>query len=110
MIVIGIAGYNTYRRDGLGFRLHKLTFRLPEIFQKLSWTAQENEALGKELGDGSCFLNTDQDMLNYKANFNACRPQINSENKPSLILWGDSYAAHLYPGSVVSGNFAKTVI
>ena len=94
MVVVGYAGYNCYTRDGLGFRLHNLGFRLPNIFQALTWTNQNGKELGEKLGIGSCLLNPDQDFTK----FDDCRPHLQVENKPSLLLWGDSYAAHLYPG------------
>jgi peptidoglycan/LPS O-acetylase OafA/YrhL len=102
MVVVGFLGYNCYERDGLGFRLGKLGFRLPMIFQTLTWTAWDGEELGKEVRVGSCLLNPDQDFTS----FNSCRSQPGDENKPLLILWGDSYAAHLYPG--YKASFGKT--
>ena len=94
MVVVGYAGYNCYDRDGLGFRLGSLGFRLPIIFQTLTWTEKEKRDLDKEWRAGSCFLTPDQDYTN----FNACKSQPGNENKPSLLLWGDSFAAQLYPG------------
>lgn len=94
MVIVGYVGYNCYERDGLGFRLNRLGFRLPNIFQTLTWTNQNGIELGEKLGVGSCLLNPDQSFTK----FIDCRPQPLKENKPSLLLWGDSYAAHLYPG------------
>ena len=103
MAVIGFVGYNCYERDGLGFRLSKLGFRLPKTMQTLVWTPRDAESLGKELEVGSCLLNPDQSYTG----FDSCRPWAEKENKPLIYLWGDSYAAHLYPGykSVFGDDF-----
>ncbi len=98
MVVVGSAGYNCYDRDGLGFRLRSLGFRLPKTLQTLAWTARDGEEVGKGIRVGSCLLNPDQDFSAYAA----CDPESKAGNRPSILIWGDSYAAHLYPGYLAS--------
>lgn len=91
MFGVGYAGYNCYQRDGLGFRF-------PKIVQEIS--AYEYD-YSKVYREGTCFLRMEQD---YSA-FDACRTQPDEYKKPSILLWGDSFSAHLYPGYKTSfGN------
>jgi peptidoglycan/LPS O-acetylase OafA/YrhL len=94
MVAMGLIGYNCYARDGLGFRLDKLGFRLPPIFHELSWTAQKAKEQGQAVRVDSCLLNSSQDYTK----FSDCITESEGKNKPALVLWGDSYAGHLYPG------------
>ncbi|MDO9214225.1 MAG: acyltransferase family protein [Methylococcales bacterium] len=88
MILVGGAGYYDYKQDGL-------TFRFPEIVQ--SFTQQYTR--DKEWDGTFCFLDTTQDytFFDSPALKNACQIQPEN-NKPTLFLWGDSVAAHSYPG------------
>lgn len=103
MLVVGLVGFNCYQRDGLSFRLQKLGFRLPENFQTLAWTEQKGQEVSKEIRVGSCLLNPEQDAEAFRA----CDTLPEVLNKPSILLWGDSYAAHLYPGyqSIFGGQY-----
>jgi len=83
MIIVGYVGYNCYRRDGLGFRLPKITQELAQVKNDFS----------KEYQQGSCFLNPEQD---YTA-FDLCESS-RGQRTSSILIWGDSHAAHLYPG------------
>lgn len=84
MVVVGYMGYNSYKRDGLGFRL-------PKILQEFT---QYQHDFSTDFRQGTCFLNPEQDT----SAFNACTSQPEEDKKPSILLWGDSHAAHLYVG------------
>lgn len=84
MIMVGYVGYNCYKRDGLGFRF-------PKIAQEL---AQYKYDFSGAFRQRSCYLDPDQD---YSA-FNSCKSLDGEDKKPSILLWGDSHAAHLYSG------------
>jgi hypothetical protein len=45
---------------------------------------------------GKCLLYPDQDEHNYGSN--CIDADAASDRKPLVVLWGDSHAAHLYPG------------
>ncbi|WP_084637629.1 acyltransferase family protein [Paludibacterium yongneupense] len=83
MIFVCTLGVNVYERDGMSFRLMKvskdLTGPKPDIEQE--WRI------------GRCFL---EESSNFSGE---CIEQTKlKENKPSIFLWGDSHAASLYPG------------
>jgi peptidoglycan/LPS O-acetylase OafA/YrhL len=78
-------GYNTYRRDGLGFRL-------PKLVQEFTQYKYNFDNFSLAYRKGSCFLTPEQDFTA----FNTCESK--GKNKQTLILWGDSHAASLYPG------------
>jgi hypothetical protein len=82
MLAVGYLGYNCDERDGLGFRF-------PQIVQDLTEFNYDHKTAYRE---GSCFLTEYQD---YRG-FAAC--DTPSGNKNSIFIWGDSHAAHLYPG------------
>ena len=90
MVVIGSIGYFTYKYDGLGFRFPKLLNELTSY--KYDYIA--------EYQLHSCFLDVEEDHTK----FNSCTTNIDS-NKKSILIWGDSHAAHLYRGFEASfGN------
>lgn len=81
-VLVGYIGYNTYSRNGLDFRFPKIINDLT-AFQYDHKTAYRGE---------TCFLNPEQD---YK-NFDRCDNE--TTHPKSIFIWGDSHAAHLYPG------------
>jgi hypothetical protein len=85
MLVVGCVGYDCYLRDGLA------KFRFPKIVQELTQYNYDHTA---EYYQGACLLAPEQD---YSA-FNACEALYEENKKPSIFLWGDSTAAHLYSG------------
>ena len=91
MAITGYVGYNCYQRDGLGFRY-------PEIVQEFATFNYDYSGIYRE---GTCFLREDQ---TYTA-FNECEPHGLDPGKPSILIWGDSFSAHLYPG--FSANFGN---
>lgn len=97
MIVVGYVGYNTYARSGLGFRF-------PKIVQELTQYAYDYKGGYRE---GTCYLRPEQD---YSA-FASCEPPSEAGKKEkSILLWGDSHAAHLYPGYKAAYGGAFQVI
>lgn len=84
MIVVGYAGYNCFKRDGLGFRFPAITRELLE-YKRVKFDGW---------GKASCSLSATQD---YSA-FENCLWRDEQDKKPLLLLWGDSNAEHLYAG------------
>lgn len=89
MTIVGGVGYNTYKREGLGFRLPKdfaqlSNYQASEV-REISYTAWRRY---------SCFLEDSQTFSAYAK----CETVNYMPNKPSILLWGDSHAASLYPG------------
>ncbi len=96
MVAVGYAGYNSYQRDGLGFRF-------PRIVQEI--IAFEYD-YSKGWREGSCFLRPEQGY----SDFNSCESQSDEYKKPSILLWGDSFSAHLYPGYKTSFGVSFNII
>lgn len=84
MIAAGYAGYNCFKRDGLGFRFPAITRELLEY----------KRAKFEGWGRASCSLSQTQDYTAFKH----CLWRDEQGKKPLLLLWGDSNAEHLYPG------------
>ena len=88
MSAVGFVGYNTLIRDGFEFRFPK------EILAISGGTIKQlSELHNTEWRQYRCFLEERQTF----ADFQKC-PTSNDANKPTLVLWGDSHAASLYPG------------
>jgi peptidoglycan/LPS O-acetylase OafA/YrhL len=83
MLVTGYVGYDAYRRDGLGNRF-------PESIQALSRFTYDVRG---EYRMGTCLVTAED-----KPTFGNCVDGSPTPSSPSIVLWGDSYAAHLYPG------------
>jgi len=95
MFFVGFIGYNTYARDGLKFR-NKVRSTSPFITELLS-------------------INNIYDYFNYKdiVRVDVCH-SVSIENfknnkcldirKHNIFIWGDSYAASLYPGLIYFRN------
>lgn len=79
MLATGYVGYDTYMRDGYGSRLPKIIGTATKFNVTDEWRLHKC-FLGDE-DDNSKFT---EDCLDHK--------------KPLIFLWGDSYAAALYPG------------
>lgn len=78
-------GYGTYHQKGL-------PERFPKIYRELATFKYEYKAGYRE---GSCFLTPTQNSSTLEK----CETtNENGNKKPILFLWGDSHAAHLYPG------------
>ncbi|WP_257793060.1 acyltransferase family protein [Bordetella avium] len=88
---IGYTGYHTYLRDGLSFRYDHTFGQLAQY--KYDYTL--------DYRSGSCFLDPEQKYDVFSTcddNPQALPAPVNDTD--GLLLWGDSYAAHLYPGLI----------
>ncbi|MEQ1555375.1 MAG: acyltransferase family protein [Gallionella sp.] len=83
MGVVGFAGYNAYKRDGLGFR-NKL------LDQKNAQFAWGDNNLFNELCRAAHKTNTTLDSADF------CL--TSKDVSPTIALLGESHANHLYPG------------
>ena len=84
MSIVGCIGYITETRNGLGFRF-------PKIVQKITNYNYDEYQLGYRYG--TCFLTAVQTFND----FSNCQTK-NLESRNKILIWGDSHAAHLYPG------------
>lgn len=91
MSVVGLVGYYSYERDGF-------ESRFPKNVQDLMQYKYDHRAGYRA---GSCFLRTEQQYMD----FTSCDSFIAGDSK-SILIWGDSHAAHLYPG--YKAAFGKT--
>jgi len=89
LTIIGALGYFVYEDNGFKFRFSTEIQEL--ISAKYSYASAYRE--------GTNFLRPDQGF----ESFNLTR-SINSSSKGTMILWGDSHAAHLYPGYKFSSD------
>jgi peptidoglycan/LPS O-acetylase OafA/YrhL len=91
MLVVGLAGWNSYQRNGLEFRFPKevnaftdyIDFQWPEFVRS-----------------GECHIQNRTITITHKP---LCYEQIN----PVVVLWGDSHASSLYPGLKKLQNIEK---
>jgi peptidoglycan/LPS O-acetylase OafA/YrhL len=93
-LTIGCIGFITFERNGL-------SFRFPRIVQELTTYTYDYKYAYRE---GSCFLRPEQSHTE----FDKCANE--SPNNQSLLLWGDSHAAHLYPGFKARYEVSSSVI
>jgi len=80
MGVVGFAGYNDYKRDGLGFRNNMLE----EQMAQFDW--------GDNLSNANCRV--EHPDFNFIGN-HCAQSKLGT---PEVMLLGDSHANHLYPG------------
>ena len=85
MLALGIVGYVGYRRNGYPERFPKVIRDL----DRFAYTYDHDGAWRR----GTYFL----EPKNSPDDFKVDRDEI-SMGKPTIMLWGDSFAAHLYPG------------
>ncbi|HBN9876369.1 TPA: acyltransferase [Pseudomonas aeruginosa] len=83
MAITGVCGYKIHLLDGVAERF-------PRLIQEL---AQYRFPYAESYREGSCFLKPEQAYQGFQA----C-PPADVGTRGSLLLWGDSHAAHLYPG------------
>lgn len=79
LTLVGFIGFNTFQRDGLGFRLMQIN---PDLMG-----AKPDKV--KDWRLDQCFLNVESNKF-----ADSCL----EDKKPMIFLWGDSHAAALYPG------------
>ncbi|WP_115703692.1 acyltransferase family protein [Legionella sainthelensi] len=85
VILSGTLGFITYRYNGFHFRF-------PSLMNEINnYADYDYRTVYRE---GSCFLKPNQ---NYTT-FNTKSCTIGNSQYKSIFLWGDSHAAHLYPG------------
>lgn len=84
LIVLGAVGFSLIFSNGYESRFPN------EISKILSYKFNSDE----EYRRGTCFLEITKD----KSKFSDCTSSPVSNEHKSLLLWGDSHAAHLYPG------------
>lgn len=98
MCVVAYMGYAAYARDGIP--VQRMLFRSsnPLLNEILTYKFQTGPAWRM----GSCYLTEQQNAGDFKS----CGATIDP-TKPTMVLWGDSHAAHLYPGfdKVYAGDF-----
>ena len=95
LAAVGCVGLITYRADGFASRF-------PAIVQQLSAYKYDYKS---DYREGSCFLELTQDS----SGFANCDDGL-LEQRPTLLLWGDSHAAHLYPGYKAAFGSVANVI
>ncbi len=78
LTLIGFIGFNTYQRNGLSFRMMKISQELTGFKPNLT----------KDWRLGKCFLEGTDKFSDI------CL----ESRRPLVFLWGDSHAAALYPG------------
>lgn len=81
---VGFAGFNSYRSEDKGFRP-------PVVMQEIVQYKYDYQSAYRL---GSCLLTSRQDH----SAFSGCPTWGGEGQDRSLMLWGDSHAAHLYPG------------
>ena len=89
MLVVGFVGYNTYQRDGLNFRSN--VKNLKEInaeFVGPMWRYAKNEICQRKY------------PLPGVEKYGWWFCMASSEEKPTLLLLGNSYANHFFPGII----------
>jgi peptidoglycan/LPS O-acetylase OafA/YrhL len=84
MVSVGYAGYKSYQLGGL-------PFRFPKIVQEITTFEYD---YSKAYRERTCFLDPEQTYSDFKY----CETRGEDPHKSSLLLWGDSFSAHLYPG------------
>jgi peptidoglycan/LPS O-acetylase OafA/YrhL len=87
MTMIGLLGYYTYWRDGL-------SSRFPVGIESITRITFDRTLFRQN----RCYLAVELDEWK----FGACADNVEKPGSTAIILWGDSYAAHLYPGIVAA--------
>ena len=95
MLIIGCIGFATYKHEGF-------SFRYPEIVQNLMDFRFDYRTAYRS---GSCFLDPEQD----ESGFEGC-DSTRKKEQDSILLWGDSHAAHLYPGYKITYGKSHNII
>lgn len=91
MLIIGCIGLATYKYEGFSFRFPKMVQNLID-FRFDYRTAYRS---------GTCFLDPEQNHTSFET----C-DSTKSNERETILLWGDSHAAHLYPG--YKASYGKT--
>jgi hypothetical protein len=83
LALIAAGGGAAYATDGFVYRFP------PQLVAILKWKYD----YVKEYRMGTCLLDTGQDESRFKD----CTSRTGDNSTESILLWGDSHAAHLYP-------------
>lgn len=96
LAALGFAGLAVFAGDGL-------PSRFPLAIRDLSAFRYDYAGAYRE---GTCFLRPEQDATQFRA----CTDSRAPATARSVYLWGDSHAAHLYPGleAAARGHFRLT--
>jgi peptidoglycan/LPS O-acetylase OafA/YrhL len=89
-LVLGYIGFNIHQREGLPFRKN-LLLRIPSVLQPLSAYKFDDDRYFRA---GVCHLRVHSGPEGFA---DICAAKGN-DGKPTLFLWGDSHAAHYFPG------------
>ncbi|CAF3887448.1 unnamed protein product, partial [Adineta steineri] len=102
-----VIGYHTNQSNGSSYRSPKvignytnhsngLFYQDPKVIQDIINFEKYIPTFQRTVRARTCHLDPDQD----ETKFGNCVDNIEKPNSTSVILWGDSHAAHLYPGIV----------
>ncbi|ARM34285.1 acyltransferase [Legionella longbeachae] len=96
LILSGTLGFITYRYNGFHFRF-------PPLMNEINnYADYDYRTVYRE---GSCFLKPNQSYDAFKTK--SCT--IGNPKYKSIFLWGDSHAAHLYPGLKEQLKMTKSI-
>ena len=87
MAIIGFVGYNLYSNDGYKYRF--INMLNSGVNNALSYNWNQGFRYGE------CFIEASNEKTNK---FSKICGQYNENNNSSLLIWGDSHSASLYPG------------
>ncbi len=86
MALLIVAGISVHRTDGFARRFSPPMVAILEVdYQRVGVDSYR---------EGTCFLRREQSA----SSFANCTAHAAVPRAPSIVLWGDSHAAHLYPG------------
>jgi peptidoglycan/LPS O-acetylase OafA/YrhL len=86
MIIVGTTGYGCYQ-------YHWFSQKFPKIIHDLNQGENEADYSRHFFRQGKCLLFKEQNFGDFKPCIN-----VADSSKKTMVLWGDSHAAHLYPG------------
>lgn len=86
LVVVGYIGYNAFQRDGLAFRIPKDVRHIANFKYEFGVDARAG---------GKCWLAADVAPEGFASE---CIETPRSAESHSILVWGDSHAARLYPG------------
>lgn len=92
LLVVGAGGGITYIQNGFPSRVSSII----QGAENYDYLSQVHEMM-VPYRSGTCFLKEDQDQAAFR-DFCGELPKSGETSKEVIFLWGDSHAAHLYPG------------
>jgi peptidoglycan/LPS O-acetylase OafA/YrhL len=105
MLIIGLFGYNCFKRDGFGFRL-KERAEFSNYFENSSpeWRYFQKTGMSEKYNDKCNFYNINQHRMNRYTAVpleridQSCFEKDDAHYSRAVFIWGDSHASHLYFG------------